>query len=104
MRGFSLSTFGRDDDFTLALTGRFDFNAHKAFRSGYESGLTSPASRVLTIDLTRVDYIDSSALGMLLLLRERAEQAGKSVVLQGASGIVAQVLGVANFGRLFTVA
>ena len=34
----------------------------------------------LEIDLAAVDYLDSSALGMLLMLREKAQAADKTVV------------------------
>jgi HptB-dependent secretion and biofilm anti anti-sigma factor len=55
------------------------------------------------VDFGRVDYLDSSALGMLLLLREKAEAAGKKVSLANLSGTVKQVLEIANFGKLFTI-
>ena len=40
---------------------------------------------------------------MLLLLREKAEGAGKNVVLTGLQGTVKQVLEIANFGKLFSI-
>lgn len=87
----------------LALAGRFDFNAHRDFRLASESVLQDPAMRELDIDFSRVDYLDSSALGMLLLLREKAEAVGKHIVLSGVQGTVKQVLAIANFGKLFTL-
>lgn len=87
----------------LLLAGRFDFNSHREFRQVTERVLQDPALRELIIDFSRVDYIDSSALGMLLLLREKAEDKGKSIVLSGAQGMVRQVLSIANFGKLFTI-
>lgn len=87
----------------LVLTGRFDFNAHREFRQATEGVLQDPALRELVIDFSRVDYIDSSALGMLLLLREKAENKGKCIVLSGVQGMVREVLTIANFGKLFTI-
>lgn len=88
---------------TLALEGRFDFNSHRDFRGAYDGLLGDPAMREIVIDFARVDYLDSSALGMLLLLREKAESSGKSVALAGLQGTVKQVLEIANFQRLFTM-
>jgi HptB-dependent secretion and biofilm anti anti-sigma factor len=88
---------------TLALEGRFDFNAHRDFRGAYDGLLGDPVVREIVIDFARVDYLDSSALGMLLLLREKSESGAKTVVLSGLQGTVKQVLEIANFQRLFTI-
>lgn len=87
----------------LSLNGRFDFHSHRDFRTAYENALDDNAVREIAIDFKEVDYLDSSALGMLLLLREKAEAAGKSVALAGLHGMVKQVLEIANFGKLFAV-
>jgi anti-anti-sigma factor len=88
---------------TLILDGRFDFNAHRAFKEAYDSLLKRKGIANLEISLTGVSYLDSSALGMLLLLRERADSEGISVVLTRPSGTVAQILEIANFGKVFTI-
>ena len=54
---------------TISIRERFDFGLHKEFRSTYKDR-DSSASYV--INMLEVNYIDSSALGMLLLLREHA--------------------------------
>ena len=51
-----------------------------------------------------VDYLDSAALGMLLLLREKLGNVRKEVELTGTHGMVKQVLEIANFARLFRIA
>ena len=93
----------RDSGARITLNGRFDFNSHREFRNGYDSLLRDGALKELELDLANVDYLDSSALGMLLLLRERAAAANKSIALANCRGIVAQVLEVANFNKLFTI-
>lgn len=92
-----------DNSARLGLEGRFDFHSHRDFRAAYEVPLTNPAVNEIVIDFGRVDYLDSSALGMLLLLREKAEAAGKKVKLTNLSGSVKQVIEIANFGKLFTI-
>jgi anti-anti-sigma factor len=87
----------------VKLTGRFDFNAHRNFRTAYESVIDDARVRVVSVDLANVDYLDSSALGMLLMLRDKAAAAGKSVSLANARGVVKQVLDIANFRKLFSI-
>ena len=88
------------DTITLALAGRFDFAAHRDFRSAYQDALAQPATRI-ALDFSGVEYLDSAALGMLLLLRQSAEAAGKAVILAGAAGSVLRILEIANFRKLF---
>ena len=52
---------------TIAVSGRFDFSAHKDFRRSYED--CEKDLKQFTVDLKEATYLDSSALGMLLLLR-----------------------------------
>jgi anti-anti-sigma factor len=88
---------------TIALAGRFDFSAHRVFREAYTAPLESTEVCELEIDLGAVDYLDSSALGMLLMLREKAQAANKTVVLSNCKGAARQVLDIANFGKLFSM-
>jgi len=87
----------------LKLTGRFDFNTHREFRGAYEPLLSDASVRAVTVDFSTVDYLDSSALGMLLMLRDKLGGANKEVVLAGVRGNVRQVLDIANFGKLFHI-
>lgn len=87
----------------LALNGRFDFSSHREFRNACDEALQMPEIKVIEVDFGHVDYLDSSALGMLLLLREKAHNANLKVSLTNCTGLVQQVLDVANFQRLFTI-
>ena len=88
---------------TLRLKGRFQFDSHREFRSAYEPYIADPAMRVVVVDFSGVDYLDSSALGMLLLLREKLIAVRKEAEITGAKGAVKQVLDIANFARLFRI-
>jgi len=87
---------------TIKLQGKFGFSDHRDFRKVVKDALASPCT-TLEIDFAGVDYLDSSALGMLLLSREEANAAGRCIVLVNCRGTVAQVLDIANFQRLFTI-
>ncbi|MEO8040892.1 MAG: STAS domain-containing protein [Betaproteobacteria bacterium] len=87
----------------IRLTGRFDFNSHRTFREAYEPALGEATVHELEIDFGHVDYVDSSALGMLLMLKEKAQSMSKSVTLANCRGTVKQVLDIANFGKLFAM-
>lgn len=88
---------------TISMTGRFDFHAHRQFRDTYERFMQDGEVREVELDLGGVEYLDSSALGMLLLLREKASNVNKALALSNCHGVVQQVLEVANFYRLFSI-
>jgi HptB-dependent secretion and biofilm anti anti-sigma factor len=96
----NVSTATTGDQHKVTLSGRFDFSAHKEFRQGYDPVLGNAGVRSLVVDLSGVDYVDSAALGMLLLMQERATAANKQVVLLEPQGTAKQVLEVANFHKL----
>lgn len=96
------SVSSKDGKVVIALQGRFDFNAHREFREAVDQAVKESAGTI-QVDLASVDYLDSSALGMLLMLRDKAKGAGKEVALANARGSVKQVIDIANFGKLFTL-
>lgn len=89
---------------SIMLKGRFDFSCHRDFRSTYEEILkNAKIIDTINVDFKEVSYLDSSALGMLLLLREKAAELKITVNLIHVHGAVQQVLEVSNFGRLFNI-
>jgi hypothetical protein len=56
----------------ISLHGRFDFNAYRAFRTSCHAPLAATDVAELELNLERVEHLDRSALGMLLLLKARS--------------------------------
>ncbi|MFD2643361.1 STAS domain-containing protein [Pseudomonas japonica] len=85
---------------TIRIKGRFDFGRHQEFRESYER-TNKPDSVV--VDLKDATYLDSSALGMLLMLRDHAggDQAQISVI--NTNSDVRKILAISNFERLFEI-
>jgi HptB-dependent secretion and biofilm anti anti-sigma factor len=86
---------------TIKVAGRFDFSTHQDFVQAYKG--YSKGEKSYVVDLAGAEYMDSSALGMLLQLREY-NQLGEQVVLRNSNEAVTDVLKIANFGKLFTLA
>ncbi len=86
---------------SLFISGRFDFGIHQDFRKATEQ-VTNEVSRII-VDMTRVDYLDSSALGMLLVLRDKVGDSKGAVRIKGAKPDVLKILEIANFDKLFTL-
>jgi anti-anti-sigma factor len=85
---------------TIKVAGRFDFSTHQDFVQSYKGFAKGEKSFV--VDLAGTEYMDSSAMGMLLQLREYSRP-GEQVVLSNGNQAVTDVLEIANFGKLFAI-
>ena len=86
---------------TIAIKGRFDFGSHQTFRDAYERFYKVPESYV--VDLKETTYMDSSALGMLLLLRDHAGGDQSEVRVVNSNSDVRKILAISNFDKLFDI-
>ncbi|MES9941930.1 MAG: STAS domain-containing protein [Candidatus Thiodiazotropha sp. 6PLUC2] len=86
---------------TLKIAGRFDFSTHQDFMQAYKS--YPKREKLFIVDLAQTDYLDSSAMGMLLQLREHSAAEENNVVLINGNEAVREILQIANFGKLFTI-
>ncbi len=88
-----------DGSLTLKVSGRFNFTCYKQFNEA----VAGPACTKYVVDLSGAEYMDSSALGMLLLLRDKVGQDTARVQIVSGRGQPSEVLKLANFHRLFSV-
>ncbi|TAN70736.1 MAG: anti-sigma factor antagonist [Magnetospirillum sp.] len=86
----------------VLLDGRMTHGDYKGFRSILARINEDKPQRVL-FDLTKVSFIDSSALGMLLIIRDAAVQDKRDVVLKGASGQVQTLINVGKLDKYFII-
>ncbi len=85
---------------SVKVAGRFDFSVHQDFR---KMSTESVSLNKINIDLSRVDYIDSSALGMLLILRDKVGERKEAITLINARPEILKILKISNFDRLFAL-
>jgi anti-anti-sigma factor len=73
------------DNEVIALTGRFTFNDYQSF-SDLIAALRASDRNTYVLDLSGVDFLDSAAIGMLLVLREEARRQGWTITLRHPTG------------------
>lgn len=95
----SSSTDGRE--LTINIEGRFDFSSHQEFRRAYEGVTEKPDC--YRVDMNSTSYLDSSALGMLLLLRDFAGGDTSDISILNCNDDVKKILSISNFEQLFTI-
>ncbi len=89
-------------ELTVNISGRFDFSVHQDIRKATEQ-VTSTIKQVI-IDLKATEYVDSSALGMLLVLRDKIGGDKQKIKIVNASPEVKKILEIASFDKLFSLA
>lgn len=84
----------------IRVAGRFTFTDYTTFRAIVGETLAGGPKK-LAFDLRELEFLDSAALGMLLLARDEAGKINAPVAIRGAAGQVERVLDVARFKTLF---
>lgn len=88
------------ESLVLRVRDHLDASLHKAFREAYE-GVEDV--RRFIVDLRDTEHLDSSALGMLLLLREFAKDQGSEVVIRRCRYGASRTLQRVHFHQLFRI-
>lgn len=86
---------------SIKVDQRFDFSQHQNFRNAYSK--CTNKDTLFTLDLSETEYMDSSALGMILLLKDHVESIGSKMVISKPSETVNKILEIAQFHRLMTI-
>lgn len=86
---------------TIVIKGGFNFDSNAEFRRAM--GLAVESQRKIIVDMAMVDRIDSSALGMLLLLREQCGGSSSGIRIIKCKQDIRDVLKMANFQSVFDI-
>lgn len=85
----------------LRLNGRLDFASHQTFSNAYQSQPTSNVEHYV-LNMEELTYLDSSALGMLLLLKDFASKDAKISIINCIPDVY-KIFEIANFNQLFNI-
>jgi anti-sigma B factor antagonist len=77
----------------IAVSGEIDLGTAPQLESALADALSATPAQI-TIDLSAVDFIDSTGVSVLVRSAHQGEQNGVNVRVHGAHGIVARVLAV----------
>jgi anti-anti-sigma factor len=86
----------------LALSGRLDASTATEIRAALHTAIDAGAGDLI-VDVSGVDLVDATGLGVLLGAHRRAARAGRRVVLRDASARLVRVLRLARLHRVFAL-
>ena len=90
---------GRPDVILFELYGRLDSMQAEYLYSVLKKRVPDGEERWI-LDLSKVDYISSMGLGMLVRVNSRLHKAGGEVKIAGVQGLVAETLRIARLDRI----
>ncbi len=79
---------------------KFNFASARDFRNAYRN---NPGNMCYIVDFKNTQYMDSSSLGMLLILREHAGDTKHSVKLINCMDALKSLLQAVRFERYFEI-
>jgi len=85
---------------TIKIIGKFNFPMASEFRRAYTS---SDQVAEYFLDLQNTEYLDSSALGMIIALWEYVERDKTRITIINANEKVTKILKSANFDQLLNM-
>lgn len=84
----------------IELSGNFDYEVNREFLTIFKNR-DDLVSMPVRVDCALVEHIDSSALGMLLMLREKAGGTESDITISGCNPNLKKIFNAAHFDRLF---
>jgi len=85
----------------IRLPNRFDYSYHRQFGEQYTPLIDGARCVEIVLDFSYVEYLDSSALGMMVLLQKKATGHAIKVKIKGARGATEEILRMANMQKIF---
>lgn len=95
------STSPDGQTFTIQIKGKFDFNLVQSFRSAY-TDLSSDLETVV-VDLRETEYMDSSALGMLLNMQKTLNGTISDIKISNCRPQIKKILQISRFDKKFDI-
>ena len=90
------------DGIIIFLRGNFTFKDHHSFRAVLDLLGGAPGSKRL-LDLSKVDFLDSAALGMLMIAEDETTRANGTLVLRNPSEQIARLFELSAMDTLFKI-
>ena len=96
--------FDMKDDILLAeLFGEIDHHSAASLRIEIDAALRAFRTRHLVLDYSKVEFMDSSGLGLILGRFNKASEIGTEFTLLNPAENVCKILDVAGIGRMIKI-
>jgi anti-anti-sigma factor len=103
MTEFSIRAVANGPQCDLMLSGEVDLQVAQDLTRVAHSHLADPGVQRLLVDLGGVTFLDSSALGALVAIRNAANKQSKELALGNVPARIRQLLGITGLDGVFPI-
>lgn len=93
----------QDDVMTCIIRGDVDHHSARPIRAQIDEALYQKRPSRMEMDLSHVDFMDSSGLGLILGRFSKASEIGTEFVLRNPNAGVTKILDIAGIGRMIKI-
>ncbi len=87
------------NELKLFIVGRFDYSVIDEFRESYMGVVDK--SMDISLDFSQTEHIDSSALGMVLNMKNHLEKEDQTIIIKNCKPNLMKLFSLAHFERKF---
>ena len=92
-----------EDTVTAEIGGEIDHHRAVSVRSQIDEALFKKMPKKLVIDIGRVDFMDSSGLGLIMGRLAKAKEIGATLILKNPSARVVRMIKMAGLDRVIQI-
>ncbi|HJW03447.1 MAG TPA: STAS domain-containing protein [Azospira sp.] len=98
------NVYRQGSDGHVAMQPRLDYSNTLVFHHSCNNLLTDASVHRLRLDCAQLTYIDSSGIGALMVVNDRATRDGKSLELLNCNNDVKKILKLVNLHKVIKIA
>lgn len=95
-----MTTLVKDDKMIIYLSGEIDHHSARDIREGVDRLLISQRPKTLILDLSGIDFMDSSGLGLVLGRYRKIKEAGAEMYLANVDERTMRILKMAGVDKI----
>lgn len=90
-----------DNTVIIVVSGKFTFELQREFRTACEQ---HSAKKHFILDLRETDYLDSSALGMILILNDAVKKTASTLKIINCQMAIKKIFELTNLQQIINIA
>ena len=90
------------DEIIISMRGSFTFKDHYGFRAVLDALAATKGSRKM-LDLSKVEFLDSAALGMLMIAEEETARSHGTLTLRNPSAPITRLFELSAMDTIFKI-
>jgi anti-anti-sigma factor len=98
----NIQTEEKDGKIKVILEGRIDNEGIQTFQEGLDSVLEKSSEKI-TLDLSKLEFINSSGIGKLLIFYKKAGHSGTETAIEGISEELFSLFRAIRLDKLITI-